>query len=79
MSEMFGNSMKARAKQYIEAEKCAEQLLTIKPDVIKEARKFCPDISSISHTQLKTLCPNVGESLLDTLLMPFADFSKKYE
>lgn len=79
MSEKFGNSMKAGAKQYIEAEKCAEQLLAIKSDVIKEARKFCPDISSISHTQLKTLCPNVGESLLDTLLMPFADFSKKYE
>lgn len=78
-AKKFGSNYQANSPKYLQARNLVIRLLEYDKDIIKKTRVKCPDISSITKENLKSICAEINDSLLDVLLMPFCEFSKQLE
>lgn len=68
----YGSPYKADSNKYQYAMMKVSELLSQDYDIIKKVRAKTMDISSITSEQLKAVCPDLKDELIDILLMPFS-------
>lgn len=74
-SMKYDSSYRVSSKKYQYAMAKVSELLRHDQDIIKKIRVETLDISSITSKQLKNVCPDLEDELIDILLMPFSQLN----
>lgn len=74
-SMKYGSSYKVDSSKYQYAMAKVSELLSHDYDIIKKVRAKTMDISSITSEQLKSVCPDLKDELIDILLLPFSQLN----
>lgn len=75
VSKEYGSPYKADSNKYQYAMMKVSELLSHDYDIIKKVRAKTLDISSITSEQLKSVCPDLKDELIDILLLPFSQLN----